>query len=137
MADYGTIKTAIADKLAESSHLTLAYGDVPDNILTPCAVVFPGGVAVEYGDAMARGVQIMSFDVTVFVQRFDTAANISRLDPLIYGDDSIEKLFADDPTLDGVVQFARIVRVTSIGNVGWADDLYIGCELELEVMVTP
>lgn len=137
MADYGTIKTAIADKLAESSHLTLAYGQVPDNIVTPCAVVFPSGIAVEYGDAMARGVQTMTFDVTVFVQRYDMTANLARLDPLIYGPDSIEKLFADDPTLAGVVAFARIVRVTTIGNVGWADDIYIGCELELEVMVEP
>ena len=137
MADYGTIKTAIADKLAESTHLVIAYGDVPENIVTPCAVVFPSSTPVEYGDAMARGVQLMSFDISLFVQRFDMLQNLVKLDPLIYGDDSIEKLFADDPTLSGAVQFAQIVRVTSIGNVAWGDDLYIGCELELEVMVQP
>lgn len=137
MADYGTIKTAVAAKLAESSHLVIAYGDVPENIVTPCAVVFPSSTPVEYGDAMQRGVQMMSFDITVFVQRFDMVQNVVKLDPLIYGDDSVEKLFADDPTLGGVVSFAQITRVTSIGNVGWADDIYIGCELELEVMVQP
>ena len=55
----------------------------------------------------------MFFNVTFLVQRFDMDLNIARLDPLIYGTDSVDQLLAADRTLGGVVSFARATRLRS------------------------
>ena len=137
MADYGTIKTALATQLNTSTAVDIVYDNPPDVVITPCAVIVPDSLAVEYGDAMQRGLLRMNFNATFIVQRFDYDANIARLDPLIYGTDSVDELIAADVTLGGTVSFARVVRCTSIGRVAYGDDVFLGAEFEIEVMVEP
>jgi hypothetical protein len=137
MADYGTIKAALADALEASTAVEIAFENPPDVAITPCAIIVPGGVAVEYGDAMQRGLIKMFFTVTFMVQRFDFDNNIARLDPLIYGTDSVDQLIATDRTLGGTVSYANVVSCTNIGNIGYGDEIYLGAEFEIEVMVEP
>ena len=80
MSDYGTIKTALATQLNTSTHVEIVYDNPPDVPFTPSAIVIPGEPAVEYGDAMQRGLVQMFFNVTFLVQRFDMDLNIARLD---------------------------------------------------------
>jgi hypothetical protein len=137
MADYGTIKAALATTLNTSTAVDIVYDNPPDVVITPSAIIVPDSLAVEYGDAMQRGLLMMNFNVTFMVQRFDYDANIARLDPLIYGTDSVDQLLAADPTLGGAVSFARAVRCVSIGRIAYGDDVYLGAEFEVEVMVEP
>lgn len=137
MADYGTIKAALATQLNTSTAVDIVYDNPPDVVITPSAIIVPDSLAVEYGDAMQRGLLMMNFNVTFMVQRFDYDANIARLDPLIYGTDSVDQLLAADPTLGGAVSFARAVRCVSIGRIAYGDDVYLGAEFEVEVMVEP
>lgn len=137
MSDYGTIKTALATQLNTSTHVEVVYDNPPDVPFTPSAIVIPGEPAVEYGDAMQRGLVQMFFNVTFLVQRFDMDLNIARLDPLIYGAESVDQLLAADRTLGGVVSFARATSAGNVGNVGYGDDIYLGVEFEIEVMVEP
>lgn len=137
MADYGTIKTALADQLNTSTAIQIAYANPPETAMVPCVVVIPSSTAVEYGDAMQRGLLRMTFTATFLVQRFDLDNNIARLDPLIYGTDSVDQLLAADRTLGGAVSYARVVTCSNIGNVGYGDDLYLGADFEIEVMVEP
>ena len=137
MSDYGTIKTALATKLNTSTHVEIVYDNPPDVPFTPSAIIIPGEPAVEYGDAMQRGLVQMFFNVTFLVQRFDMDLNIARLDPLIYGTESVDQLLANDRTLGDVVSFARATSAGNVGNVGYGDDIYLGVEFEIEVMVEP
>jgi hypothetical protein len=137
MADYGTIKAALADALEASTAIEIAFENPPDVAITPCAIIVPGGIAVEYGDAMQRGLIKMYFTATFMVQRFDFDNNIARLDPLIYGTDSVDQLIATDRTLSGTVSYANVVSCTNIGNIGYGDEIYLGAEFEIEVMVEP
>jgi hypothetical protein len=137
MADYGTIKTALATQLNTSTAVDIVYDNPPDVVITPSAIIVPDSLAVEYGDAMQRGLIRMNFNVMFMVQRFDYDSNISRLDPLIYGTHSVDELLSADPTLGGTVSFARAVRCVSIGRVAYGDDVYLGAEFEIEVMVEP
>jgi len=137
MADYGTIKAALATTLNTSTSVEIVYENPPDVAITPCAIIVPGGVAVEYGDAMQRGLLKLYFTVTFMVQRFEFDSNIARLDPLVYGTDSVDQLLAADRTLGGAVSYANVVSCTNIGNVGYGDEVYLGAEFEVEVMVEP
>ena len=137
MADYGTIKAALATQLNTSTAIEIVFENPPDVVITPCAVIVPDSLAVEYGDAMQRGLLRMNFNVTFMVQRLDFDVNIARLDPLIYGPDSVDTILSADPTLGGAVSYARAVRCVSIGNIGYGDDLFLGAEFEVEVMVEP
>ena len=137
MADYGTIKTALATQLNTSTVVEVVYANPPEVPFTPSAIIIPGTTAVEYGDAMQRGLLQMFFTVTFLVQRFDLDNNIARLDPLIYGDNSVDQLLAADRTLGGVVSYARVASANNVGNVGYGDDIYLGVDFEVEVMVEP
>ena len=138
MADYGTIKEALATQINTSTVVEVVYANPPEVPFTPCAIIIPAtGTAVEYGDAMQRGLLQMFFTVTFLVQRFDLDNNVVRLDPLIYGTDSVDQLLAADRTLGGVVSYARVATANNVGNIGYGDDIYLGVDFEVEVMVEP
>ena len=138
MSDYGTIKTALATQLNTSSEVEVVYDNPPEVPFTPSAIIIPAtGNAVDYGDAMQRGLLQMFFTVTFLVQRFDLDNNVARLDPLIYGTNSVDQLLANDRTLGGVVSYARVTTCGDIGNIGYGDDIYLGVDFEVEVMVEP
>jgi len=138
MADYGTIKAAVADALSASSSLTVVYADVPDSYVAPCAVIVPGDDPATYHLAMTgQGFTRFEFKVQILTQRFDRAANMSALDPFIHGADSVDALIRADRTLGGVAADSVVVRCSNLGQVIAGDDIFLGAEFDLDVMVAP
>lgn len=133
MSTYTQIKAGLAATLDASANLSVVYADPTDTPITPCAIIVPAPAAVEYKQAMQNGLAILEFRVTIMVQRFDQAANIAKLDPFVYGPDSVRALVDADRTLDSTVSDAVVTRCVNIGNVGYGDDIYLGAEFEIEV----
>ena len=138
MADYGTIKQALADTLAASTNLTVVYKQVPDVYTTPCAVLVPGDNPATYHQTMAgQGLTTFEFKVQVMLQRFDLDAAADALDVFIHGPDSVDALIRADRTLGGVVTDAVVDRCANIGQVLAGDDVFLGAEFDVRVMVQP
>jgi len=136
MADYGTIKQALADTLASSTNLTVVYQQVPDVYTTPCAVLVPGDNPATYHQTMAgQGLTTFEFKVQVMLQRFDLDAAADALDVFIHGPDSVDALIRADRTLGGVVTDAVVDRCANIGQVLAGDDVFLGAEFDTRVMV--
>jgi len=136
MADYGTIKQALADTLAASTNLTVVYKQVPDVYTTPCAVLVPGDNPATYHQTMAgQGLTTFEFKVQVMLQRFDLDAAADALDVFIHGPDSVDALIRADRTLGGVVTDAVVDRCANIGQVLAGDDVFLGAEFDTRVMV--
>ena len=133
MITYTDIKAGLAHVIGQSANLSVVYADPTDTPITPSAMIVPAGQAVTYKQAMQNGLAILEFRVSIMVQRFDQAANIARLDPFVYGPDSLNALIDADRTLNGTVSDAVVTRCTNIGIVGFGDDTYLGAEFEIEV----
>lgn len=138
MADYGTVKQALADALDASPDLTVVYPSPPDVYVTPCAVLTPGdNPATYHGSMSGQGFTVFEFKVQVMVQRFDMEHTISVLDKYVHGPDSVDALVRADLTLGGVAATCIVRRCSNIGQVLSGDEVYLGAEFEVEVMVAP
>lgn len=138
MADYGTVKQALADALAASTNLTVVYTQVPDVYTTPCAVLVPGDNPATYHGAMAgQGFTTFEFKIQIMLQRFDLDAAATALDVFIHGSDSVDALIRADRTLGGVAADAVVDRCSNIGQVLAGDDVFLGAEFDTRVMVQP
>jgi hypothetical protein len=138
MADYGTVKAALADALTASDNLTVVYANVPDVYTSPCAVLVPGDNPVEYhGSMRGQGFTVFEFKVQVMVQRFDMEFTVAVLDKFVHGPDSVDALVRADRTLGGVAADCVVLRCNNIGQVLAGDDVYLGAEFDVEVMVAP
>lgn len=138
MADYRTIKAALAARLDTSANLSVVYVQVPDVYTTPCAVLVPGDTPAQYHATMqGQGLTVFEFRVQVMVQRFDLAAAADALDVFVHGPDSVDALVRADRTLGGVVVDAVVDTCENYGQVLAGDDVYLGAEFDLRVMVRP
>lgn len=138
MADYGTVKQALADALSASDNLTVVFANVPDVYATPCAVLVPGDNPALYHNAMSgQGLTVFEFKVQVMVQRFDMEHTVSVLDKFVHGPDSVDALIRADRTLGGVAADSVVRMCSNIGQVLAGDDVYLGAEFDVEVMVAP
>lgn len=138
MADYGTIKAALAGNLDASTDLVVVYQQVPDVYTTPCAVLVPGDNPATYHGAMSgQGFTTFEFKVQVMVQRFDMDHTVAVLDKFVHGPDSVDALVRADRTLGGVAADSIVRRCSNVGQVIAGDDVFLGAEFEIEVMVQP
>lgn len=138
MADYRTIKAALATRLDTSPNLSVVYVQVPDVYTTPCAVLVPGDNPATYHGAMGgQGFTVFEFRVQVMVQRFDLAHAADALDVFVHGPDSLDALIRGDATLGGVAADSIVDRCANYGQVLAGDDVYLGAEFDLRVMVAP
>lgn len=138
MADYGTIKAALAGNLDASPDLTVVYTQVPDSYITPCAVLVPGDNPALYHGAMSgQGFTTFEFKVQVMVQRFDMEHTVAVLDKFVHGSASVDALIRADRTLGGVAADTVVRRCSNVGQVIAGDDVFLGAEFEIEVMVQP
>lgn len=132
MADYAAIKAGLGTRLDAATNISVVYNNAPELIVTPCAIVLPGDTPAEYHQAM-QGLTKFEFKVVVMVQRFESSANLSRLDEYVSGNQSIDTLIAADRTLGGAASDAYVVRCNTLGTMGTADDTYLGAEFDVEV----
>jgi len=138
MADYGTIKTALASNLEASANLLVVYTQVPDNYVAPCAVIVPGDDPATYHQAMSgQGFTRFEFKVQILQQRFDSNYSLEALDVFVHGPDSVDALIRADRTLGGVAADSVCIRCANLGQVLAGDDVFLGAEFDVDVMVAP
>jgi len=70
-------------------------------------------------------------------QRFDLDAAADALDVFIHGPDSVDALMRADRTLGGVAADTITDRCANIGQVLAGDDVFLGAEFDVRVMVQP
>lgn len=132
-ATYADVKAGLASVLESSPDLSIVYTEPQDRIITPSAQILPGNPVVDYYQTLGTGLNVFRFVVLVCVQRFETNSALDRLDPVIYGPNSIPDLVASDTTLGGNAQTAIVTRCSSLGMVNSGEDYYLGAEFDVEV----
>lgn len=138
MADYRTVKAALAAALDASPNLSVVYVQIPDVYTTPCAVLVPGDTPAAYHQAMSgQGLTVFEFRVQIMLQRFDLSAAADALDVFVHGPASVDALVRADRTLGGVAADTIVDRCTNYGQVLSGDDVYLGAEFDVRCMVAP
>lgn len=135
MTTYADIKAGLASLLDNSTDLSIVYTEPQDRIITPSAQILPGNPVVDYYQTLGQGLNVFRFVVLVCVQRFETMSALDRLDPLIYGANSIPNLLETDQTLGGVAATAIVTRCSSLGMVQSGEEAYLGAEFDVEVWI--
>lgn len=126
-------RQGLADRLATIPGLS-AYANVPDQITTPAAVVWPDRVDYLQVQGGSTDMQVV-FRVDVVVSRVAEQDQQRRLDDLISptGVDSIPAAVEADSSLGGVADWATVARVIEYGQVEFGGVAYIGARMEVEV----
>lgn len=129
MADIKVVADAIAARLMTIQALKKAYTEPPGSIdATPAAVVYLGGI--DYDSTMSRGTDDLTFVIDLF---FSThAQGLEHLYGFLSGsgDNSIVKVFADEPTLGGAVNYIMV------STAGQPDRVEVGQSEFLHVELT-
>jgi len=131
MADVAAIRSGLKTRLATSSTFVQIAATMPDTISPPCAVIDIEGVT--YHQAFGNGLELLTFQVTVIAQRFDTAANQALLDGLISGSGSVRALIEGDVTLGGACSTCQVTQMTNHGLLPINETDYIGANFQVEV----
>ena len=81
----------------------------------------------------SSALEMLTFQVTVIAQRFDTASNQALLDGLISGSGSVRALIEGDVTLGGACSTCQVTQMTSYGLLTANETDYIGANFQVEV----
>lgn len=123
MATNKQIRDGIAARVATVSEDLRVYPAPPGSIVVPAAVVRRRSTTY---DVSFDELTDTAWTVTVFVQFANNDAAAEQLDPYVSpsGTQSIKAAIDADPTLGGVVDFARVStaegeRVTNYAGIGY------------------
>ncbi|HEY7823623.1 MAG TPA: hypothetical protein VIG24_12345 [Acidimicrobiia bacterium] len=130
MATVSEIRTALATKMADVYGLRTS-AHVPDNPRPPMAVVMPERII--YDTNANRGLDSLTFTITVLVGRADDRAAQQNLDKYLLGDDSVKGAIEADRTLGGKVQSCRVTEMNAYQQVPVGETLMLGAQLTVEV----
>jgi hypothetical protein len=134
MASLTNIRNEIGNNLSSITGLNV-YKYVPDMVEPPTAVV---GVVerIEYDSTMARGSDVYTIPVLVYISRVDAQLSQESLDSYLQssGANSIKAQIESDTTLNSEAQSVRVTDATDYGvyNVNNID--YIGVQFSVEVI---
>jgi hypothetical protein len=134
MASLTNIRNEIGNNLSSITGLNI-YKYVPDMVEPPTAVV---GVVerIEYDSTMARGSDVYTIPVLVYISRVDAQLSQESLDSYLQssGANSIKAQIESDTTLNSEAQSVRVTDATDYGvyNVNNID--YIGVQFSVEVI---
>jgi len=134
MASLTNIRNEIGNNLSSITGLNI-YKYVPDMVEPPTAVV---GVVerIEYDSTMARGSDVYTIPVLVYISRVDAQLSQESLDSYLQssGANSIKAQIESDTTLNNEAQSVRVTDATDYGvyNVNNID--YIGVQFSVEVI---
>jgi hypothetical protein len=134
MASLTNIRNEIGNNLSSITGLNV-YKYVPDMVEPPTAVV---GVVerIEYDSTMARGSDVYTIPVLVYISRIDAQLSQESLDSYLQssGANSIKAQIESDTTLNSEAQSVRVTDATDYGvyNVNNID--YIGVQFSVEVI---
>lgn len=102
------IATALASLVPGSvSHI---YEYVPSNPTTPC--VYVGDGPIDYDLALSRGLDSLTFEVTVLLAFTMDEASQQTLDGLRVSTGGVKALLEADPTLGGACSSLRVTGAT-------------------------
>lgn len=128
------MRDGLKTRLATISSI-YTHDTIPDDLYPPAAIVgMP--TAMRYDFVMRSAVSRMSFPVRVIAGRFTEAESQNKLDDLCSADgaSSIRAAIDGDPTLGGVAHSSRVIEARGFGVYEVAGVVYLGCELEIEVI---
>ena len=127
------IRQGIEDNLETVSGLR-AYSEIPDNPVTPCAVITLNNIS--YDQAFQKGLTEFSFNITVIVGRFSVVQAQQNLNDYANndGDKSIKTAIESDRSLSGSAVDVRVVSMDSISALDLNDgNNYLGMEFSVTV----
>ena len=132
MATISDIRTAIATNLATIPGLRTS-SFVPDTPNPPIAVVEP--TSIQYDTAMHRGLDTLSFTVTLIVGRQSDRTAQASLDAYCgsSGKYSVKTAVESDRTLGGNANDCRVTGLSSYGAVTIGDTIYLAAEFSVTV----
>lgn len=131
------IRQGLADAIRTVPALR-SYPLVPDSFVTPAAMVF-GPERIRYDSTMARGSDEYRFPVRLYVGRVDEKGAQEKLDAYVSGEggQSIKGAIEADPSLGGVVDFARVEEARNYGPYQSGSANYLGVEFAVFIIARP
>lgn len=133
--NLGDVREALAAALAGLDVELQASPYVLAAPTPPAAWVFPA--AIDYDAVMARGADLWTFTVQVFVGGGSDRGAQQLLDRLLApaGGDSVKAALEDDPTLGGTCEALRVVSATGPRTFTFeGGGSYLGCEWQVELL---
>ena len=126
------IRDGLATNLATVPGLRVA-GELIDNPSPPIALVSLD--SIEYDQAYQRGLNLLTFTITVIVGRAAERTAQRKLDGYIQltGDQSVKLAVESDRTLSGACQDLRVTTAGSIGSIKINDQTYLAAEFTVTV----
>lgn len=135
MADFAVVRTGLKTRLETISGLT-GYSKPGGTLVLPAALILPR--MIEYDETMARGSDLLGFEVLLLVA--DPTAELAQeeLDPYLNGSGASSVKAALESDSSGAissVDWIRVPRCSQYGEVIYAGKTYLGARFEVEVNV--
>ena len=136
--DYDNIRAGIKTRLEAVSSpqaFVTVYDFVPDFLTPPCAIVVPSNNAITFHEAMgtvAAGLATCRFDIVIAEQRFESTANQETLNDYLV---TVPTALEADQTLGGESKSVTVMNARNYGPINFGDSVYLGVQLDLEVLV--
>lgn len=130
--DIGDIRDGIATNLATISGLRTS-AELIDNPSPPVALVNLD--SIEYDQAYQRGLNLLTFTVTLIVGRAAERTAQRKLDDYMQltGSQSVKVAVESDRTLSGACQDLRVTTAGSVGSIQINDQTYLAAEFTVTV----
>jgi hypothetical protein len=125
------IRTGLAEQIGQVSGLR-SSANFLDAPRPPIALVLPD--RIEYDLNANRGADTFIFTVQVIVVRASDRGAQLALDKFTVGPDSVKDAVESDRTLGGSADTCRVTELRNYGQVTIGDVVYLGFELEVEVV---
>jgi hypothetical protein len=125
------IRTGLANQIGQVSGLR-SSANFLDAPRPPIALVLPD--RIEYDLNANRGADTFIFTVQVIVVRASDRGAQLALDTFTVGPDSVKDAIESDRSLGGAANTCRVTELRNYGQVTIGDVVYLGFELEVEVV---
>lgn len=137
MADLLTIRTALADQIAEFCPGLRAMPEARDSIQPPVAIVLPGSPLMKFGDTV-DGALTINLTILMIISDAATMERSQRALDAYLGigsgeTTSIPNAIHMDPTLGGAVHFCEPLTVTNYGRLEYAGEGYFGARVNVQI----
>jgi hypothetical protein len=126
------IRDGIATNLATVPGLRVA-GELIDNPSPPVALLSLD--SIDYDQAYQRGLNLLTFTITLIVGRAAERTAQRKLDGYMQltGDQSVKVAVESDRTLSGACQDLRVTTAGSVGSIQINDQTYLAAEFTVTV----
>jgi hypothetical protein len=128
-----SVRDGLKTRLATITGLR-AHDTVPDSLNPPAAIVsLP--TAIEYDLAMSRGLDKVTYPITVVVSRASERSGQDKLDAYCNssGSTSIKTAIEGDKTLGGTASTCRVSEVSRVGELEVGGITYLAAEFLVDV----